>query len=380
MIVARFLEWVETAPVERRAEAIHLLGRAWLYSDMLPSEAEAAEAAMTVMLDDPSVRVRMALADALCRDPRAPNLIILSLAQDQMDVAEIVLRASPVLYDEDLIDIAATTSTRGQIAIASRPWIAAPLAAALAEIGSSECCLALCENYGAEMTDTIHRRIADRFGTDAAIRDAICDRHDCPIDVRQTLVGKISEALGGLALINGTLSHGHLETVMREARDKATLALAVSVTEDDMIALTDHLRKSGQLTPSLLLRALCTGNIRLFVQALIVLSGLPPKRVYSILADCRGQPFRALLDRAGLPRTTWEAFSVGIDILEQLEQDGYGGDIYRFSRQMLERLPGFDLDMSDDEVRKLFALLRRFAADNARQAVRSMDMQPLLAA
>ena len=89
MLIVRFLNWVESAPVERRAEAISLLARAWLYSDMDPVEAEVAEAAMTAMLDDPSIRVRRALDDALCRDPRSPCHIILSLVQDQIDVAEI---------------------------------------------------------------------------------------------------------------------------------------------------------------------------------------------------------------------------------------------------------------------------------------------------
>lgn len=380
MIVARFLEWVETAPTDRKAEAVGLLGRAWLYSDLPEAEAEAAEAAMTIMLDDPSIRVRKALADALCRDPRAPHLVVLSLAYDQVDVAEIVLRSSPVLFEEDLIEIAATTCSRSQVAIASRPWIPAPLSAALAEIGTVECCEALCENFGAEMTGTILRRIAERYGDDAIVCRLLGERHDCPIDVRQTLVGKVSEALGAVALIKGTIGDQRLDTIVREASDKATIALSASVTEDDMVILTNHLRVTRQLTPSLLLRALCTGNIRLFEQALISLSGLPAKRVFNIMADRRGKPFFALLDRAGLPENTWEAFSAGMDILEQLELEGNGGDIYRFSRQMLERMLTFGLDMADSDVRKLFALLRRFAAENAREAVRDLNLQARLAA
>jgi len=380
MIIERFLDWVETAPAERKAEAIGLLARAWLYSDLTPGEADAAEAAMTLMLDDPCIRVRKSLADALCRDPRSPNLIILTLAYDQADVAEIVLRASPVLFDEDLIDIAATSSGRAQVAIASRPWIAAPLCAALVEIGSRDCCLTVCENLGAEMTGTVLRRVAQRFGDDSEIRHVLCSRHDCPIDVRQTLVGKVSEAIGGLGLVKATLSGDRLATIMREACDKATVSLSTSFTETDMAALAAHLRTSGQLTPSLLLRALCTGNIRLFEQALITLSGLPAKRVFTILAESRGKPFFALLQRAGLPRSTWQAFSTGLEILQKMDFDGSSGDIYRFSRQMLQRMPEFGPALSDPEVGKLLALLRRFAAENAREAVHGMDLRMQLAA
>lgn len=380
MIVTRFLNWVETAPAERRAEAIALLARAWLYSDMEPHEAEAVETAMTVMLDDPSIRVRRALADALSRDPRAPVHIILALAQDQPDVAEIVLAASPVLLDEDLVDLAATSAPRLQAAIATRPWIAAPLAAAIAEVGASRACLQLVGNLGAELTPTTLRRIAERFGDEPAMREALGGRHDCPIAVRQMLLGKVAEALGGLGLIRATIDGERLAAIMREARDKATVAMSAGASAADMALLAEHLRASGQLTPSLLLRALCTGNVSLFEQALATLAGLPADRVVTVVAECRAKPFQALLQRAGLPRATWPAFAAGIEIFNRMQAEGEGGDLYRFARRLLERVLGFGLEMGDPEVQKLVALLRRFAAESARDAVRDGGLGERLAA
>ena len=379
MLVVRFLDWVESAPVERRAEAVNLLARAWLYSDMEPVEAEAAEAALTAMLDDPSARVRRALADALCRDPRSPDHIILSLVQDTADIAEIVLAASPVLLDEDLVDIAATSSSRLQVAIASRPWIAAPLAAALAEIGSLEACLTLSGNIGAEMTSSTMRRLAERHGCDARLRSALCDRHDCPIDVRQMLLGKVTEALGGLGLVRATITEDRLSTIMREARDKATVTMSAEASEGDIAVLAEHLLDSEQLTPALLLRALCTGNVRLFEQALVTLSGMPARRVAAIVDDPHSRSFDALLHRAGLPASTHRAFQAGLDVYHRLDAQGEAGDVYGFARLMLERATQFNLEPGDSEVQKLLALLRRFAAESARDAVREMKLAPGLA-
>ena len=48
---------------------------------------------MTVLLDDSSPDVRFALADALASSPEAPRHVLLSLAADQPDIAELVLRA-----------------------------------------------------------------------------------------------------------------------------------------------------------------------------------------------------------------------------------------------------------------------------------------------
>ena len=67
MIVRQFLCWIQTAPPGDRADATSALARAYLYSDLAREDRLAAEAAMTVLLDDPSPLVRRALADALRR-------------------------------------------------------------------------------------------------------------------------------------------------------------------------------------------------------------------------------------------------------------------------------------------------------------------------
>jgi len=51
MIVRHFLDWVRTAPAGKRAEATAALARAYLYSDLSPDDAAAAEGAMLILLD-----------------------------------------------------------------------------------------------------------------------------------------------------------------------------------------------------------------------------------------------------------------------------------------------------------------------------------------
>ena len=89
MIVRQFLCWIQTAPPGDRADATSALARAYLYSDLAREDRLAAEAAMTVLLDDPSPLVRRALAEALASSADAPHGIMLGLARDQTDIAEI---------------------------------------------------------------------------------------------------------------------------------------------------------------------------------------------------------------------------------------------------------------------------------------------------
>ncbi len=72
MIVRQFLQWIQTAPAASRAEASSALARAFLYSDLSRDDRLAAEAAMVTLLDDPSLDVRMALAEVLAGAESAP--------------------------------------------------------------------------------------------------------------------------------------------------------------------------------------------------------------------------------------------------------------------------------------------------------------------
>ena len=125
MIVRHFLDWVRTASAGKRAEATYALARAYLYSDLSPDDAAAAEGAMLMLLDDRSPLVRRALADALAASSSAPPAIVMALAADQPQIAAPVLALSPLFVDADLVDAVATGSGAVQIAIASRAGLPA---------------------------------------------------------------------------------------------------------------------------------------------------------------------------------------------------------------------------------------------------------------
>lgn len=71
----------------------------------LPDHLRAqAEAALTLLLDDPSPKVRVAMADVLSTSVHSPLHIVTALAADQPDVAGYILARSTLLSDADLVD------------------------------------------------------------------------------------------------------------------------------------------------------------------------------------------------------------------------------------------------------------------------------------
>ncbi len=370
MIVRHFLDWVRTAPAGKRAEATGALARAYLYSDLSPDDAAAAEGAMLMLLDDTSPMVRRALADALAASPSAPPAIVLALAADQPQIAAPVLALSPLFVDADLVDAVATGNGVVQSAIATRAGLPRPVAAAIAEVGSAEACLVLAENSEAEMAPISIDRMIERFGHLAAIREALLAREDIGAATRLTLVAKVSETLVDFVSACQWLDVDHAQRIAREACEKATVTLAAETPSAQMRALIHHLRAGGQLTAGLILRALLSGNVALFEEALAELTDMPVERVSGLIYDSSNAGLLALFDRAELPPSTYPAFKEAIEALREGGLISEPGGAARLKRRTIERVLTRCENEDLGELAPLLTLLRRFATEAAREEAR----------
>jgi uncharacterized protein (DUF2336 family) len=370
MIVRQFLHWLRTAPSGTRAEATGALARAYLYSDLSDSDRIAAEGAMTMLLDDPSPLVRRALADVFAASECAPPNIIHALASDQPDVAGPILYRSPLLLDADLVEAVASGDVERQAAVAMRALLPCSVAAAIAEVGSAEACLLLLENYNAELVPFSLDRIVERHGHLAAIRDVLLHRLDLAASTRQALVQKLSQTLAEFVTAREWLAPERAERVTREACERATVVLAADSPDSEVRPLIRHLCESGQLNAGLILRSLLSGNVSFLEEALAELAQVPLSRVAGIVHDRKGASFRALYDKAGLPSSTFLVFR---EALEAMREDGFvmePGGASRLKRRIIERALTRCESDSADEIEPLLTLLRRFAAEAARDEAR----------
>ncbi len=381
MIVRHFLQWAQTASAARRAEGAGALARAYLYSDMAPETRHAARIALTSLLDDPSPVVRRALADNFASALDAPHSIVSALACDQSDIAAPILSRSPLLSEAELIDCAAIGDAFSQSAIALRARVPAGVAAALAEVGAREAAISLSVNPGADLPEFSMRRMIERFGDDGEMREALLSRPLLPATIRNDLVNATASSLAAFVVDCAWLSAERAERLSREARDQANVVIVAETAERDgrsgVRDLVAHLRASGQLTASLALRALLSGNHDLFEAALVELSGLREDKVAGLLHDFRGAGFAALYAKAGLPAKFLPAFRAALEAQREFSGiHAQGGDA-RLSLVMIERVLTACDEISGGELDKLMALLRRFEMEAAREEARAAA--PLLA-
>lgn len=368
--VSPFLSWFQTPEAGRRAEAAGALALAYLYGDMTGDELKGAEIAMTAALDDPSPVVRRALAEALAGAEQAPRHIVVALANDQPEVAALVLSRSPALRDADLVDCVAVADPYAQAAAAIRPSLSEPVCDALAAVGGREACVALSLNPGARLTTAAATRLIERFGADAELREALLARADLPPAVRLELAGATGRALAAFVVGRGWLTGERAERLTREARDQSAVLVAAQA-DGATLDLARHLRRSGQLTPGLLLRALLSGDRAFFASALADLAEMATARVQGLMRDPQSAGFAALCERAGLPAALAPAIRAAVMATRSFA----GAPDGRLSLPVVSAVVDACEAAGGEQMGKAMALLRRFEAEAAREAAREETLR-----
>src|SRR5262249_52388019 len=110
------------------------------------------------------------------------------------------------------------------------------------------------------------------------------------------------------------------------------------------------------------------GSVEMVEEALSELSGMPVGRVSALVHDKGGAGFRALFNKAGLPASTYPAFREAVNALGEGGFDP-GGTV-RLRRRMVERVLTRCADEPGVDLEPLLTLLRRFAAEAAREEAR----------
>jgi uncharacterized protein (DUF2336 family) len=370
MIVRQFLQWVRTAPAGARAEATRALARAYLHSPMTEGDRSATEGALVMMLDDTSPLVRQALADVLASSANAPPSVIRALIADLPDIAGHVLARSPLLRDSDLVDVAGGGEPAAQAAISRRSRVSCVVAAALAEVGSAEACLILLENPRAMIAPFSLERIAERHGHLAAIREAMFAREDLPASLQQRLARNLGESLIKFVTSRDWMAQERARHVVQESCEKVTVAIAATARDEEVQPLVRHLVESGQLNLGLLLRALLSGNIALFEEAVAELSGLPLARVARLVQGRSCSGLSAALARAGLPHAALPVIWSAIEAGRELGFAGAFDSEARLKRPIVERVLAECEAMQSDAMDPLLVLLRKFALEATREEAR----------
>ena len=294
----------EEGSPEVRRETVTLLTMEFNAPYVQPAEQRLAEAIFRIMMRDTDVAVRQALAEGLKDNPAVPSDLAMTLARDVAEVALPMLHYSLVFTDQELIEIARSQPEAWQQAVARSETVSAPVSDALVEAGNENVVITLVRNHGAEISDETSNKVIDRFSDSEAVITSIVRRPSFPPKLAERLITVVSESLRQRLGAMTELSPEVTDRLV--ARGQETITLDIADPEQRQVHLEQLVRQldtKGRLTPTLILRSLCTGHLAFFETAAARRAGVDQANIHALIANGEQNGAAALCKAAKLPRS-----------------------------------------------------------------------------
>ncbi|MEA2791823.1 MAG: hypothetical protein QOG73_4229 [Acetobacteraceae bacterium] len=370
--VARLLS--EPSP-DLRAELAGKLAADLSGNGLTATELKLAQDIVRILARDVEEKVRAALSRGLRHSPHLPSDVAQRLADDVEYVALPMLADSLVLTDEDLIKIVRGGSSLKQEAIASRPNLTETVSDALLTHAEEPAVVVLMGNNSAKIAEDSLDRAVTRFGDSKRVTEAMVLRESLPIIVAERLVTMVSKALQAHLVQSHNLAPAIAADIMFSSREQAILRLSLGASDEDLRQMVAQMHRNDRLTPSLILRALCTGDVGFFEAAMAARSDISIDNAQLLIHEPSRRGLAALYRRAAMPESLYAAVQAAVDVVDETGFDGHARDLERFRARVISRVLTLveDVDSTDADylLSKLGDVLAHAPSDGGTRVVRA---------
>jgi uncharacterized protein (DUF2336 family) len=249
------------------------------------------------LAQDQALRVRAVLSEALQHLPNAPKDVIARLARDvELRVAEPVLRHSPLLTDEDLLEIIRSNPVLGAIpAIAGRKSMSESVSEAIAASEDVAGIAALLANPSARIREDTLDKLLDRAPQQPLWHEPLVRRPRLPLAAIKRLAEFVSAQLLEVLKTQPSVDDKTAGDIAELVRTRMT------ETEEERPAdRAQRLFDEGTLDEAVITAALEAGERGFVSTALGLLSGADSTAVSRILSSGSSKGVTALVWKAGL--------------------------------------------------------------------------------
>jgi uncharacterized protein (DUF2336 family) len=248
-------------------------------------------------------QIRAELAERLSGEATAPPELIRKLANDEIAVARPVIERSPVLSQDDLVEIAERFGQGHLMAIARRPDISEVVSTVLVDRGNDEVVEGLLDNRTAAISHGSMVQIADRAEASDRLKSSLLRRPELPPEMVKDIISTLSQEIRGKILEEASgIDRERLESVLGEiadaqeekARGQQNVISKPEAAVNDLVA-------SNSLTPRKLIEFAEAGRIPEFVCALAKLAKLDIETAQKVAMDRTGEGLALICRACGLP-------------------------------------------------------------------------------
>lgn len=348
------IKLAEQKSPERRVITAEKISQYYQSENITEDEIKLAEDIFRVMIRDAEVRVRQALSESLKTNPGLPKDVAVAIVNDIDVVSVPFIKCSEALSEEDLIKIIHTSNPEKQKAVAQRNNLQSSVCHEIVEVCQEDIVVCLVENENAQIANKTFDNIMYKYGENKIMQEKLVYRGEIPVAVAEKLVSVVAAELQERLVTHHRLPADKATDMVLKIREKATLKLSEQYNSDDKIKeLIHQLYSSNRLTPSIVVRAICMGDLKFFEYALVYLTQMPIKEIRKTLYGSEIDfMVRNLLRKARIPKMMFPAVFHAMKVIEDMQYDGSKDDRVRFSQRVIERIltsgnVGSELDDSD---------------------------------
>ena len=361
-----FLEVIDNGTAAQRLVLAIQLG-AFLADATVP-EAERNQVVPVVLklAVDPAADVRRSLADGLCAVADLNADIVFTIVSDEDDIALPFLAATPALNHWHMLAVLRVGDPARQLCVALRPDISAEALAHFVKSSSIEACLALFDNAAARLGDSEYQGLYARFGQSPEMAERLMARSDLPLDIRIMQAKRASNRMHQLMAERGWVAANDAAELVADAEETAVLRILVEASEVELARVVPFLVSKAMLTPSIIVRAACLGEMHVVEKALSHLAGVPVARARDQMAGRGLSGFKGLHAKSGLPASCHGILQAACDVARDEIEEGITLDAEGFGRRLIEALMTRYEAMPLKERAKHLEFIGRFAEDRVR--------------
>lgn len=307
------VEELKQSPTESsKLRIVDKLTRTYDLKELTADEVEIANAIMRLLIRDVSVTIRREISEKFCKNVRIPHDVAVKIANDLEDiVANPFISNSPVLTDEDLVELLKNSSESRQALVASRENLSNELAKFIIDGASPDAVASLMENKSANIEKEDWDDIHTRFQHDHEIVKEMVVMKRLSFEKIYGMINEASDDLRKLiidkyevpaSIVNGLVEKSE-ESITSDLVRMQAFGKLGSITVQDIV---DRLENQKKLNLGVILKGLSIGSTKLFYASLAKLSGIPQKNIEKVLENGGISGFQTLFQKCSLPESLME--------------------------------------------------------------------------
>ena len=319
-------------------------------------ERKLAEDIFRIMVEDVEISVRQILSECLKKSRNIPSDIVNKLIHDENSVSIPFIKYYEDLKDSELISILNAQNIDKQKAVAQRRNLSNEVSSYIVDKCNEEVVITLISNNSANIYEATYQNILNKYSDNEKVKRCLVYRSELPVTVISRLIQHLSEELQKRLILTHNLPADIASDIIEEVKEKATLKVSAEYSSDKQIeALVRELYSSNKLTPSLVVRSICMGDLKFFEYALVYLANLPITEVRKILYNSQVDfVVRNLLRKAFIPKNLFPAVFSALKVIKDIRFDMRKSNAQTFTHKVIERILSYanaeeDFDKKDVE-------------------------------